>query len=466
MLRYFRINDPYRLLGLLVLFTLLCLALFIDAPPLTLPELQRFLTGEKVANGFSLYTEIIDTLPPAAAWFNGALYWLAGRSLLADHLLAFFVLFCQAAFLGIILIDKKAFPENTYVPSFLFMTLTLVSFDFFSVTADLAAFGFTLLALNNLYKEVEFRTQRDETVFNLGVYISIASLLNFSFAIYLPGSILILALFTRNTLRKYLLLTTGFMLPHLVLITIAYYRGHADAWWTYYYLHGLSFTSVELLSFKTILVLGAIPLLFLLVSLFILNRDAHLTKYQSQLTQVMFLWLLVGLIHVLITDNLRAQSLIVLIPSLSFFFTHFLLLIRRRKFAEISCWILLTGMATVFYLSRYGYLESVDYSSLAVAEKSAGVNDKKILNLSEEESVYRTNTVSPPLTDATLRTTIFSNPDFYDHVLLVDKLFGIDPPDIIIDPENKMKPFLQRLPAMEKQYKKTTIGYERVVASD
>jgi hypothetical protein len=462
LLRYFRINDPYRLVGLLVLFVVFCLPLFLDSAPLTVPELDRFLTGEKVSEGFTLYTEIMDDIPPLAAWWNALMSWMFGRSATASHIIAFVILFLQSAFFGIVLIDKKAFPENTYVPSLIFMTLTLISFDFYTVTPALPAFGFLLLALNNLFKEIEFRSPRDETVFNLGLYVSIASLLDFSYVIYLPGVLLILALFTRSNLRRFLLLGFGFLLPHLVLSTLYFIDDEMGALWSYYYREGFRFISRDLISFKSLLILCSVPLFYLLVALFIMNRDARLSKYQSQLSQAMFVWFLVSLAHLFITDHFRPQSLLVLIPSASFFFTHFLLLIRRRKFAEMNIWILLVGILAISNLSRYGFIKSVDYSRLMVRASSVDTANKSVLMLTHDFTDYQSNTVAPPFTDSRLSLQIFQHPEFYENVLLVNRLFEVNPPEVIIDPDNLMKPYLERLPVIRRQYKKTKEGYQRI----
>jgi hypothetical protein len=460
LLRYFRINDPYRLIGLLVLFTIVCLPFFIDPPETNKVELHGFLLGEKVSDGFRLYTEIIDDTPPLAAWFYGVTSALFNRSLLGHHFLAFLVLFFQAAFLGIIFIDKKAFTENTYIPSFIFFILTLISFDFFSLTADLVAFGFSLLALNNLFKEIEFRIQRDETMFNLGLWISMATLLNFSFIVYLPGVILILIIFTRNTPRKYLLLSFGFLFPNLILITYYFLHDSTAALYTYYYLANFKLSNMAFTSMKSLLILAAVPAFYFIVSLFILNRDARFTKYQSQLSQAMFLWFLVSLTQLFLTTDLRPQSLLVLLPSASFFFTHFFLLIRRRKFIEINAWILMILMVSLFYLNRYNQIKAVDYSTLLVQPAEEKFTNKKILNLGESSSIFLYNSIAPPFIDHGLTQEVFHHPDYYENVFLVDALFKMDPPEIIIDPQDLMTAYLTRIPALQKRYEKIDVGYE------
>lgn len=457
LLRYFRINDPYRLLALAGLFILLVLPLFIDSPPLTQPELESFMLGKKVAEGFSLYSEIVDATPPLAAWFYGLINWVFGENLTLRHICAFIILFFQGAFLGIILIDKKAFTENTYIPSLIFLTLTLLSFDNFSLTADLGAFGFLLLALNSLLTEIEFKVQRDETIFSIGLFISLATLFNFSYIIYLPGVVLILILFTRNEVRKYLLMLTGFALPHLIITATYFINGNLQDIWSSLYLTNLAFPTASLVSFKSILILCAVPLAYLLIAVVVLNRDARLTKYQSQLLTAMFLWFIIGLIQLYFTPQFRAQSLLPILPAVSFFFTHFLLLIRRRKFAELNVWILLLGILTTLYLARYSKLD-VDYSKLLVQKNQHGITANRLLILEESPSGYVDNFTSPPFINWKQTREIFDHPHYYEHVLRVHRLFEADPPELIIDPGNRMQPFFDRIPALQNKYRKSEEG--------
>lgn len=457
MLRYFRINDPYRLLALFGLFLVLVLPLFIDAPPITLPELKSLLLGKKVAEGFGLYYEIADTAPPLGAWFYGFLDWAFGQSHFARHAIAFLILFLQAAFAGILFIDKKSFIENTYIPSLIFVILTFISFDNFSLTAEIGAATFLLLALNALLTEIEFKVQRDETIFSIGLFISLATLFAFSYIIYLPGVLIILLLFTRTELRKYLLMLTGFMLPHLILASVYFIKGNLEALWFTFYQPNLSFTADSLISFKSLLILCAFPLVYLLIAVVILNREARLTKYQSQLLTAMFLWFMVGLVYVYFSDDFRPQSLLPLFPPISFFFTHFLLLIRRRKFAEINVWVLLLGTLATLYLSRYEKIP-VNYNSLFVPQSNTVPQNKRILILSNSSTGYLHNTVSPPFLDWTLTREIFDQPRYYEHILRVNRMFEVDPPEIIIDPENRMQPFFEQIPWLQQAYRKSSAG--------
>lgn len=464
MVHYFRINDPYRLIGLFLLLCVLQIPLWIDPPPLTIPELKSFVVGEKVSEGFVLYSELIDHTPPLASWFYGVCDWLFGRSIMARHISAFIILFLQSAFISILFIDKKAFTENTYLPSLIFSVLTLVAFDITSLTADLAAFGFLLLALNNLFKQIEFREQRDETIVNMGLFISAASLFTFSYIFFLPAIMLLLLLFTRTSLRLYMLLLFGFMLPHALLMTVYLLQDNYAELVHRYYQYNFLMGRSSLLQAKTLLTLCCIPLFYLLLSMLILNRHARLTKYQSQLLQAMILWLVFALIHAWLSPDLRMQTLLPAAPAVCFLLTHFFLLIRRKKYAELNAWILVLGLATTGYLFRHEILPAGS-AGLQVPSSKYAVSGKRVLVLDNDPGIWINNRPSPPFINWELSRIIFEGHDEYRHVLLVNKLFRDDPPEIIIDPENRMPPFFNRIPALSTKYKKSGEGYWTMISN-
>ena len=105
LLRYFRINDPYRLLAILVLLLLMALPVFIDTPGMTFPELKSIVIGQKIREGFTPYTHIVDSTPPLTDWFYAGCDFLFGSSLTARHIFALFLIFVQACLLGSIFID-------------------------------------------------------------------------------------------------------------------------------------------------------------------------------------------------------------------------------------------------------------------------------------------------------------------------------------------------------------------------
>jgi hypothetical protein len=463
LLRYFRINDPYRLVGLLVLLLVLYLPLFLDIPALTFPELKSMVIGEKLNEDQNLYTGLADNTAPLAAWFYEVVDSLFGRSLLARHIFAFVLIFFQSAYLGIMFIIRKVFNENTYIPALLFCLLCLFSYDTLTLSAELAGLSFLLLALNNLFKEIEFRVQRDETIFNLGLFISIASLFSFAFIVFLFCVMVILFFFTRTTPRKFMLLIFGFLLPHLVVVSISYLNGSLPELWQYFYVANISPAREIFVSTKTLIVLGSLPLFYFIVSVFMLQREARFSKYQSQLLQVMFLWIGFSLLYVFYCKDLRPQILIVFVPALAFLFTHFFLSIRRKKYAEMNAWILLAGIVSISYLARYNKLNSVDYSALTVtAPKNTAPKNKRILVLENNLAYFSENKLATRYLNWALSEEIFRNPGYYENLTDVYHALNTDAPQVIIDRENLMRPFFERMPEMKKRYRRMGIFYNEI----
>ena len=461
MINYFRINDPYRLVGLFILLLILYTPIFIFDNQVTVPELKNLLLGEKQNEGYDMYVEVVDNSAPLAAWSHEIFDSLFGRSVFARHIVAFVIIFLQSAYVGILFIMKKTFSENTYIPSFLFALLFFFSYDTLALSGELLGSGFLLLALHNLFQEIEFRNERDESVFNTGLFISLASLFSFAFIVYLFCSILILLFFTRSNARKFLLLIFGFLLPHLLTISIAFVNDSTRELWNFYYLSNLSFARNTFVSATTLFMLSAIPLFYLVVSIVMLNREARFSKYQSQILQTVLLWLVFSLFFVLYTKDLRPQSLIVFIPGLSFLLTHFFLLIRRKKFIHLNVWLLFLGIIAVAYLARFDKIKSIDYSRLRVANTQSDLRGKRILVLDESLHLYRDNILATPFLNWHLSEDIFRGPDFYENVTQVYHAFKHDPPDVVIDRENLLKDFFNRIPELKASYERQGDRYVR-----
>lgn len=433
---------------------------FWDKSILTVPELNSIVIGEKIRDGATPFSTLVDSTGPISAWFFALIDLLFGRSLIVRHVLAFLILFVQGGFLGMTFIGKKVFKESTYIPSFLFSILVFFSFDTLALSSELIGCGFLLLALSNLFNEIEFRTQRDETIFNLGIYISLASLCNFSFIVHLVGVITILILFTRTSMRSFVLLTFGFLLPHIFMMAIYFTTDNLDSLWQYYYLPNLSFFSTHFMNSSGLLILGVVPLAFLFISLVMLTREARLTKYQSQLLQSMFFWMIFSFLQALYDKELRPQSFIAMIPSLSFFFTHFLLVIRRKRFAEMNVWLLLIGVIAISYMARYGKIDSISYSKLVVTQPNATkIVDKRILILNDDVTMFQQNTLATPFLNWELSRNIFENPDYYENVIAVYDAFKKDSPEVIVDKNDLMKKFFDRIPELKNKYTRSNGMY-------
>lgn len=432
---------------------------------MTVLELRDLLLGEKQNEGYRMYSEVVDNSGPLAAWTHEFLDSLFGRSLLARHIIAFVIIFAQSAYIGFLFISKKVCAESTYIPSLMFGILFFFSWDTLSLSNELLGSGFLLLALTSIFEEIEFRSDGSESVFSVGLFISLATLYTMSFIVYLPCALAILVVFTRSDIRKVLLLIFGFLLPHMLTLSIAYLTDSAEHVWNFFYLSNLTFDRTSLISLSSLLFVSAIPLAYLVISLVMLNREARFSKYQSQILQAMLFWIFFSLLFAIFSKDLRPQTLIVFIPGLSLLLTHFFLMIRRKKFIVLNTCILFAGIVLMAYLTRFDVVGFVDYSDLVVRQPKDDLAGKRILVLDEGYEVYADNKLATPFLNWKLSQAIFENPEYYSNVTRVYQALRKDPPQIILDKRDLMADFLPRIPEIRAQYVRQGDRYVRKVSN-
>jgi hypothetical protein len=461
-LRYFRINDPYRLISLLVLMILASLPLLIDFPEVTAQELKDLVIGERVGNKI-MYVDLIDRTPPLMAVLDGFLNFLFGRSVLARHIAALVILFFQAAYFGILLINNRAYNENTYVPSLIFGFLCLFSFDLLSLTPELLASTLLLLALNNIFKEIEFRVDRDSVVLNLGIFLGLASLIVFSYTIFLFGAMVMLIIFARTSARKVLLMLLGYGLVHGIVFTLYYYYGHSADLWRNFYLASVGQAGVSV-GLRTMLVLIAVPGFYFIISLFMLTRDARFTRYQSQIFQVLFLWLIFASIELLLEPAIAPHTLMTFLPPIAYFISHYLLLIHRRRIAEYMLVLFLAGVLIVNLAAYNGKIKEVDYSGFFAkpSQYASQIKGKRVMVVGDDIGLYRWNSLGGSFLDWELSKDYFGNPDVYENIIKRNDAFAEDPPEAIVDELNMIAPLFERLPRVRKMYRKEGSVYWRI----
>ena len=462
MLRFFRVNDPYRLLGVLLLMVIVSIPLLVKPEAITLQELKSMVLGEALNDGKAMYTQVVDDTPWLASQFAKWIELIFGRSLTARHILALLILFFQAGFFSFTLIRNKAYNENNYFPALIFGVLCFFSFDLLSLSSELFASTFLLFALNNLFKEIEFKAQRDETILNLGVYLGIAAMLVFSYSVFLVGSYVILFSFTRIDLRRALLLLFGFLFPHFLLLMFYYFKGGLSELGNFFYAANFTLNSIDLVSWQSLLWLSSTVLIYFFFSMVMLSREARFTRYQSQLMQVMLIWLVIASLNVLIVRERTPHSFITFLSSAAYFISHYLLLIRRKWIAETMLWIFIIGIVGISFAARAKRINKIDYTNMLVknSNREIKIEGKRILMLSDDLRYYQNNKMASYFLNWNLSGDIFELHHYFKDLIWINESFQKDPPDVIVDDKNRMKKIFSRLPQIEKKYHRNGNVYE------
>ena len=201
MLRFFKINDPYRLIAIFLIAFAIKIPFFIN--DCAYFEMQHWLIiGEAMKSGH-MYVDIFDSLAPLAA----STYWLLvlvfGKSTLMFHILGTFLLVIQAVIFNNLTISNKVYEQNTYLPAFVYLILASSHYALSVFSPVQIGMTFILLTFSKLLSHVEFRAKRDEQIMSIGLLIGIAVLFYLPFIIFLPIVLIILLVFTNTLKRRY-----------------------------------------------------------------------------------------------------------------------------------------------------------------------------------------------------------------------------------------------------------------------
>ncbi len=457
MFALFRLNDPYRMLVLLLFLLLMKLPAFYGSVPLTIPELNWMVVGEKLAEkGTVMYKDVWDPLAPLAAGMYWLLHELFGRSHLAYQIIALLLIFVQSALFNYILLRNKVYNENTYVPALIYGLLMCTFFQFYTLSPALVSTTFVMLTINNAFNDIEFKGAKNN-LFSTGILMGLASLF------YLPSLVLSLALlfayllFTGATPKSYFLFLYGLLMPWLIIIV--YYFWH-DALFHFYinciysllYLDNVSYISYSLL----ITIIG-LPLVILILSFFKLFDAKRFNNYQERFQQTMIFIFIMAFVAWWISHSRTPALLVLFVPVVAFFISHFFLLIRKRFITEISFLLFFIGILTIHFSTLFQWNSVapwLDYEKLVVQETPWDdlVENKRILYLGDNLSVYKNAQLATPYLNWELSSLQLDSPDYYDNLMSIYENFHEDTPEVIIDTKDVMGKIFTRMPTIAKQY--------------
>jgi hypothetical protein len=84
---------------------------------------------------------------------------------------------------------------------------------------------------------------------------------------------------------------------------------------------------------------------------------------------------------------------------------------------------------------------------------------KRILVLDHQPQLFIDNQLATSFYEWRVCKPIFEQPDYFEHILMVSRSFEADFPEEIVDPNNLMQGFFERIPALKAKYEKSPEGY-------
>ncbi len=456
MLSFFRINDPFRLIGVFVILGLVRAVFFFQTPPLLIPELNWLIIGEKLGQGATMYVDVWDRTAPLSALIYWGLYYFLGNAILPYRILAILLIFIQSAFFNSVLIRKNVYNEKSYLPALFYVLFACSSFDMLILSPSLMSLSFLLLVFRNILSLNE--EAFDNEIFKTGIYLGIAILLylpNFVFIVFIAIGF---ALFRTASTRQYLLFIYGISFIFSFFLIYYFWIGKLLFFFQNFLSNIFDFNWASFLTWKTIIAVMLVPSLLLIISLLRVFNETSFINFQSNTQLLMLIWLVISLISNIFAPNFSTYQLVLLAPVFSLFVTYFFLLYRKKLLKEILflASILLIGFNG--YVSGYpwGRLQGfISYENLYVnMPQDFDIKKKKILVLGENLSYYHHNLLATPYLDWELSQAHFAYLDSYASMIAIYKNFEKDLPEIIIDETGFAEKLFAKISILHKSYTK------------
>ncbi|MEP5614413.1 MAG: hypothetical protein ABJP45_19330 [Cyclobacteriaceae bacterium] len=446
MLRFFRINDPYRLIFifLILIGIRLVQTSFIEGQFLL--ELKWLLLGEWLDKGFKMYQEAYDYTGPLAAVIYKYLDFLFGRSPLTHHVFSSLLIIFQAGLFNRILLKNKAFDENNYLPAFFYVIATLSIPDFMALSPQLISMTFILQALSSVLRRIDNQAT-DQLFLNSGLFVGVATMIYLPSFVFFFVFLVSLIIFSSAIARRLLMYLFGFGLIIGMSALYFFWRGDLYFFAQYFFVQGLFLDGDFLLSFGDILTISSFFIAVFVITVGKSLTTARLTNFQQRVQQVIWLMFVGGICCYFLTNKKTGIELIFLVPLIAYFLTHYFMMIRKRFFKAIMPGVFVLGLLG---FNAYAYSNLLD--ALVVSELPTG--EANIMVLDENFGYYLNKEAGSPCFSRSICQQAFEGLEYYEASSSIYKLIDNANPDLIIDDLGVAPDIFYRFPLLEKMYAK------------
>lgn len=444
MIRFFRANDPYRLVFVLAALVLIRVTYGFIGLPLSMPELKGLLLGEWLASGFSMYSETFDYTAPLSAWTYQAMDFLFGRSRNAHWVVSGILVFFQAAYFNRTLLRSKIFPESNYVAAFLYVVFSIATFDFFALSPQLMSLTFVIVSMDHLIRKMD-NVAGDELFSFPGFYLGIAGLFYLPSVAFFLVFLVALILITRAALRRILLFVYGFLTAYLIIIVVLYLGGNLSEFLGAYFVE-IGRNKIYYMSYFEIFKWTALPSLIFVFAVFV-SLGKRESSLHAKTQQFMVLVFLASFGVLLMGGTLSGTGLVFFIPVFTFFVTNYFLQLKKRVWRFLIPTLMIFGSVAAPYLGvNFGTFSE---RLIVAPTNDTTLVDKKIMVIGSPSSVYLNGKIAGPFFDEGIGKRRLEDLDFYLKAPVFLKIFSNAKPDLIVDEWGVMKKIHHRFPEIE-----------------
>ncbi|WP_157601118.1 hypothetical protein [Persicobacter sp. CCB-QB2] len=465
MLRFFRINDPFRLLIITVILIAVRLPFLVENS-LTQYELKWMLVGEQLAMGKSMYLDVFDHSGPLSAGMYWFLSMISGRSPILPRILALVLVLLQASIFNNICNRFKVYEESNFVPSLLYTLGMSLFFEMQILSPELLGLSCLMMALYYCIEHITSRERNDEIVIRMGLMLGLATLFHPIFFFFFLGIFIMMIFFSNTIVRRYAVILYGFSLP-IFLAGLYYFWKDAGTNFIHFFITE-NIKSITPMFNSLVVWSQYLPLIGALMLFSVFGQIKalstwHMNNRQTLITITMISQLVVGTLITILLRPKNPHDFIILIPWLAFFIPFYFFRFRRKWLSEVFFGMLILGMIVPGILLDTGYwapnqrLEKQAY--LLKETNLPAIKDKNILVLGEDLSPYwEARADLAYIGWQSLAADLKNDKKIAQYRILAS--FGKQLPEVIIDQKEVMPELENRVPKLKAQYVRNGNTYQ------
>lgn len=422
-------------------------------------------------DGALLYVDIIDDTGPLAALVYKGFNYLFGRSQLALQIAGLLLFYFQIFYINFLALKHKMYNENNYLSALIYGVLGLTSFNLVTLSPVMMSLTFFLLSLNNLLNHVETRSKTDNNLINIGIYTGLSIMFYLPFVWMIPFHILTLLFFTNTLKRRYLLMIYGLLVPMSIIWLYYLWQGEATAFYTMYLYSIFSFSSQTVLSINSLFILFGFTIGLYLLSSFKILAGFGFNIFQVRIQKTMFFASIVILSIWLLYSNKSGEEVVMFLPWVAFFLSHFFLTIRHRLKRELSFMIYMISIVIIYSAFTFNWGKIGDLSSVLVDvqenEAAPVFAENKILVLGPHIQPYYFGKVATPYFNWEISKRELQELNYYDNLEEINRKIRSDMPEYIIDQVDLAPKIFEKIPLLGKEFYLLETGiYKRKTMSN
>ncbi len=268
-----------------------------------------------------------------------------GQSILCTILIIF-----QAIWINKIVIEHRLIESANYLPAFLYIIFMSLVPDFLGLHPFIVANTFFVLAVGEIASTYK-KAKVSGTVFNIGLLVSLSSLIYFPFAIfYFFASLALMVIRSYNILER-IQLFIGFLTPYYTIAMILFWRGELNSFFSDYVWANVYFPRGLFSLDKFYVITLSIALLIVVFSLF--SYGAMIRKKGIQIekiTDILYWIFIFSFFGIFFCKELSVYHYLLLAFPASIVLANNIYLIKNLAIAEILGLSLVLGVFAVHFI--------------------------------------------------------------------------------------------------------------------